>query len=344
MKSLDRNRFLKPVVETRILEKGLLARESFEKMLLAQDFRQIRSLLLAAGYSLLFAEGTTEVQVPALLDECMADFLEEILHISPPEATQYLDLLFLDYDIHNIQAALMREQEGTHAANRPIPLSRERAARYEALLGGAQAEADDAYALLLRGAKQKYQESPLAAQQWLDGEYFKRLCAVAATSGIPLFVEYAQAKVDFYNTLLLLRLRRMQAASPGVAVGETRRLYEELVAGGGAIERDFLFDLFGLAPEEMARKLDQTPYRRTLRVGVAHYGFERDTALLEKDMDDYLTRRIRAYRYTPIGPEPLFGYLHARRMEIINLRLIFAVRLHGLPESAARERLREAYV
>ncbi len=343
MKSLDRNQFLKPVVETRILEKRLLSRGSFEKMLQMQEFRRIRSLLIGAGYSLLFAEDATEAQVPALLNECMADFLDEILRISPPVATEYLDLLFLEYDIHNIQAALMRRQEGARASNRPISLPRDRAARYAALLDGT-AEGDDAYARLLWGAQREYQKSPRAAQQWLDREYFNRLAAVAASSGIPLFMEYIKAKADFYNILLLLRLRRMQASSPGLAGAGALGLYRELLAGGGAIDREFLGDLFPLRPEEMARKLDQTPYRRTLTVGVDLFGYGMETFLLEKDMDDYLSRLVRASRHTAIGPEPLFGYLYGRRMEIINLRLLFAVRLQGLPEQAARERLRETYV
>ena len=194
------------------------------------------------------------------------------------------------------------------------------------------------------GARQEYQKSPRAAQQWLDREYFNRLAAVAAASAIPLFVEYARAKADFYNILLLLRLRRMQASSPGLAGADALGLYRELLAGGGAIERDFLGDLFPLGPEEMARKLDQTPYRRALSAGAERFGYGMETALLEKDMDDYLTRLVRASRHTAIGPEPLFGYLHGRRMELINLRLLFAVRLQGLPEQAARERLRETYV
>lgn len=344
MKNLDRNLFLKPVVETRVLEKRLLPRGSFEKMLQTGDFGRLRAQLNAAGYRRLFNEEVAEAQVPALLDACMADFLDEILGISPPDAAEYLDLLFLEYDLHNIQAALMRREEGPQASNRSIPLPRARAARYEALLEETGSNgAQDIYAQLLRGAKLEYQKSPRAAQQWLDREYFKRLHAVAAASGIPLFVEYAQAKADFYNILLLLRLRRMQAASPGVTGADALALYGELMAGGGAVGRDFLLDLFPLNPEEMARKLDQTRYRGALRAGVERFGYGKETALLEREMDDYLTRLVRAARYTPIGPEPLFGYLHARRMELINLRLVFAVRLQGLPGAAARERMRETY-
>lgn len=344
MKTLDRNQFLKPVVEARILEKRLLSRESFDKMLQAQAYKQIRALLLLAGYSLLFTEGVEEGQAPALLNDCMADFIDEILHISPPNATKYLDLLLLEYDLHNIQAALMRRAEGAHFANRAIALPRERSQRYEAMLAGAEAPQGDPYARLLRGAEREYQKSPRAAQQWLDGEYFKRLLTLAGASGIPLFEAYAKAKADFYNILLLLRLRRMQALSIGIAEADALRLYKELIARGGEIEQAFLVDIFRLGPEEMARKLDQTPYRRTLSEGVARYGYGRETAILERDMDDYLTRLARTYRHTPIGPEPLFGYLHARRMELINLRLVFAVRLQGLPVSEGRERLRETYV
>lgn len=347
MKSLDRNKFLKPVVETRILEKRLLSRGSFDKMLQAKELRQIRTLLDAAGYRQLFAQEGEEAHIPALLDACMADFLEEILSISPPDAIEYLDLLFFEYDLHNILAAFMRREEGAQASNRSIPLPRERAARYEKLLEGAEAvqvqEANDRYAQLMHDAKLQAQKSPRTAQQWLDREYFKHLHAVATASGIPLFVEYAQTKADFYNILLLLRLRRMQAASHDVAAADARALYGEIIGHGGAIARESLLDLFVLSPEGITRKLEQTRYRKALSVGIERFGYGQETALLERDMDNYLTRLVRDARYTPIGPEPLFGYLHARRMELINLRLIFAVRLQGLPGAAARERMRETY-
>ena len=52
----------------------------------------------------------------------------------------------------------------------------------------------------------------------LERRYFEALARVAAQCGAPLCLQYARAKIDFYNILSMLRLARMasaQSPTPG---------------------------------------------------------------------------------------------------------------------------------
>ena len=345
MAKLKRERFLMAVTETRSLEKKLLTREHFEKMLYAKESGQIRTILVQGGYRNFPEKGMKETSLHSSLNEFLADFLDELLKISPPEESDYLDILFLSYDIHNIQAALMRKQLGEYSFNRSLPVPRARFARYGAMLANKIDAPNDFYTQLLNGAKTEYEKSPRAAQEWLDKAYHKRLISVAKESDIALFSEYATVKVDFYNIRSMLRMRRMQRLYPEVAAEQTLRLYNSLTAEGGTVSEALLEELLQTAVEDLPRKLDKaTGYGRALHDAITYYSRTGNSVRLEKDMDDYLTDLVRAKRNTAIGPEPLFGYMYARCIELLNLRLIFAVKIQGLSEQAALERLRKGYV
>ena len=343
MKKLKRELFAKAVVEVSILEKKLLTKTQLERILRAENFQQVQSLLLAAGYRHFPTHGVEQLRIHTLLNAYLADFLEELLAISPPDSSEYLDMLLLDFDLHNIQVALAQRQGGSAVANHIIAVPQSRHAYYAERL--AQREPDGSYfATLLDGAEEKFLENPRAAQEWLDQTYYKRLLSLGKTSGIELFASYAEAKADFYNLLTLLRIRSIHARSTNISAATAAELCESLMVVGGSLPTDFLAKLFFVSAEAIGKVLEDTKYRRVFTQGLAHYSYENDAALVEKEMDNYLTRMVAAKRYTALGPESLFGYLYARRIEVTNLRLALAVRLQGLPEASARERLRELYV
>ena len=345
MAKLKRERFLTAVTQTRSLEKKLLTREHFEKMLCAKEFGQIRAVLIQGGYRNFPEKGMTESHLHASLNEFLSDFLDELMSIAPTGDLDFLDLLFLSYDIHNIQAALMRRQMGEFSFNRSLPVPRARFARYGVLLSNKTDGPDDFYAQLLNGAKEEFEKSPRAAQEWLDKAYYKRLISVAGDSGIPLFIKFAETKVDFYNIRSMLRLRRLKRLYPESDEAKTRRLYMNLTAEGGTVSAGLLEELFQTDAEDLARRLERdTVYGRALYDSMTYYGGTGNTVRVERDMDNYLTDIVRAYRNTAIGPEALFGYIYARCIELLNLRLVFAVQIQGLSEKIALERLRKEYV
>ena len=345
MAKLKRERFLAAVTQTRSLEKKLLTPEHFERMMRASEFGQIRTILRNSGYRNVPEKSITEAHLHTSLNEFLADFFEELMSIAPADDLDFFDLLFLSYDVHNIQAALMRRQMGEFSFNRSLPVPRARFSRYGAILTGKTNGPDDFYTQLLNDAKTEFEKSPRAAQEWLDKAYFKRIISVAKESEIPLFAEFAEVKADFYNIRSMLRLRRMKGLYPESNADKTLRLYMNLTAEGGAVSAEVLAELFQADMDDLPRKFDNsTKYGRALRGAMIYYSQAKSMVRVERDMDNYLTDIVRARRNTAIGPEALFGYMYARCIELLNLRLVFAVRVQGLSEKMAQERLRNGYV
>ena len=343
MKKLKPERFTNAAVEVSILEKRLMTKANLETILRAENFKQVQGVLLTAGYRHFPSQSVGQMNIHNLLNAYLADFFEELLALVPEEETEFLDMLLLDFDVHNVQAALMQRENGPSAASHTIAIPKSRHSFYARRL--AQREPEKGYfARLLDQAEEQFAESPRVAQAWLDGEYYRRLSELAKESGMGMFIDYAQAKADFFNLLTVLRMRGLHARSGDVPAAMAVQLCAGLMAPGGSLSADFLTGLFSLNAEEIERALEDTKYRRVFREGLSRYSYENDSALVEKEMDNYLTQLVAAKRYAVMGPETLFGYFYARRIEVTNLRLVLAVRLQGMPEAAARERLRDLYV
>ena len=60
--------------------------------------------------------------------------------------------------------------------------------------------------------------------------------------------------------------------------------------------------------------------------------------------DEVLIERVRAVRWVPFGPEPVFGYLWGLRAETDNLKAIVGGLQAGVSPEVIREQLRPTYV
>ncbi|HHT9108830.1 MAG TPA: V-type ATPase subunit [Candidatus Wunengus sp. YC64] len=60
--------------------------------------------------------------------------------------------------------------------------------------------------------------------------------------------------------------------------------------------------------------------------------------------DNYLLDILRPAKYTPFGPERVFGYLCGLTTEVFNLKLVLGGKVHRIENNLLRERLRNTYV
>lgn len=66
-------------------------------------------------------------------------------------------------------------------------------------------------------------------------------------------------------------------------------------------------------------------------------------AEIERKMDNHLLAWIRQYRRETFGPEPVFGFLFAKSIDIKNLRILLEGKYFGLEGETLRRKLRECY-
>lgn len=66
-------------------------------------------------------------------------------------------------------------------------------------------------------------------------------------------------------------------------------------------------------------------------------------AEIERKMDNYLLSSLRQYRWEAFGPEPVFGFLFAKSIDMKNLRILLKGKYFGLEADILRRKLRECY-
>ncbi len=64
---------------------------------------------------------------------------------------------------------------------------------------------------------------------------------------------------------------------------------------------------------------------------------------VERKMDNYLLTWIRQYRRETFGPEPVFGFLFAKSIDVRNVRILLEGKYFGIEGEVLRRKLRECY-
>lgn len=344
MREAERLSFAQAVVETRGMEKKLIHMETLNAVLAKQDLAKLEAALQAGGYHWIEKGVLRRDNYDDLLRLEMESFAAEVVALSPDKAV--MDVLFLEYDLYNIKALLLRYDPMVFFDSHLIRIPPEREARYRLIAGGEEAQPDCPYEqLYVRAMQLQADQGPKAVQEMLDKAYFERLLSIARNAGVPLCTAYVQAKVDFYNILSVLRLRRIvKAGGQPVDAQSVQARLDSLHIPGGSVAWEKIREMYRMPVEEMLLLLDGTAYRRYLLEGVSAFDYSQELSLLEKRMDDYITGIMREKRHTALGPEALLGYLHGRRIELMNVRLILTSILLGVPKHTVSERLRESYV
>ncbi len=97
--------------------------------------------------------------------------------------------------------------------------------------------------------------------------------------------------------------------------------------------------------EILAERLAMSDYATVVSEGVREWQEKGTITRLEKLSDDFITAYLQqGGKARPFGLEPLIGYLHAKDIEIRNIRMIMVGKINGLPIEAIRERLRDVYL
>lgn len=360
---INRQEFVNATARLRYLEMQMLTGEQTLLLLHTPGREERLEILAAAGYTqleegLLHAVGFNE-----LLYRALAGFCAETGDISP-YGRGYLNLFLFHYDLHNIKAtvnsvwtgppkhaaqeeALLPEEQGPVPYLLPIPA--ERAALYELLRRGVETEVparEEFFADLYRSAMAlRLEKGRKAAQEYMDRRYFAALTAWSGEWGVPLFSQLVAVKIDFYNILSALRLRRIHEMNESYKTKEAAEILENrvLVPGGLALREEVLA-FYGQPATLLPGLLAAQPYMPFLQTGLEAFAHTGKLYLLEKNMDDYTMQMLQAKRDIPYGPEPFIGYLYGRQTEVNNLKLIFTAWSTALGNETAEERLRNTYV
>jgi V/A-type H+-transporting ATPase subunit C len=316
----DSTRYGFAVGRVMVLRTRLLGRSAFERLLDAPTFADQRRVLSETHFGRFVEHVATARDVELAVDESLRDLYEEFLeHAGLP--TSVVAYFRTPYDFAALKGALKARSLGVTAERGSVTLGSLPAAAF-----------DDPATLpepLGRTARSLLAADELdveAIDTAVDRVMFARLRELARESRVDYLLRLAVREIDLANAKVLLR-----CAIAGRSAEDAARM---LIDGGewnaagltGLVRR----------PEELAAAI--VAARVLPAVAAADL---LDLERIDPLMDAAIARLAREAARMPIGPEPVLGYVLARRAEAVTVRSLLVGRLAGLPREIVASRLRE---
>lgn len=332
---MDRELFLQSSVRIRNLEKKLLTKSQFERLVGANSLQEAFKYLNESMYS----EELTKLGQIQNFDDVFSNSLykmyNEILEMSPEK--ELIKVLTYKYAFHNIKASIKEKILGENFTGIYSKLYENIPETIQKQLEGELKNLDNWYKNIAVKAYQIFQETgdPQKIEFFVDRQYFQKILDVIRAFKLPILEKYFRRMIDFINIRALIRCQKQ---------GQSLELLREIVIDGGYIPKEEIMEYFYREPQEIAEAYKNTEIGKSLIRGIKDY---KETGLLlgfEKYMEDYLTNLLKEVKKITYGPEVLFAYVHAKEIEIKNLRITFVGKANELPSDFIKERLRETYV
>ncbi len=323
----DLRRYGFAVGRVRVLETNLLTRTTYERLLDARDFDRQRRILADTVYADYLEGATTPDEIEQGLDASLVDLYEDFLeHANLPEPI--VAYFRTRHDFENLKARLKAEAQGIPVAELLTPLgsvSPEFFVGPSDRLPSGVREADSR--IRARLADESGTLPPDVVDTAVDREMFAALSDIARESGSGFVRHLACLEADAGNARAFVRTRIR-----GVPVAHL----EPALVPGGSIPPSTFVTLYRLPFEEgVARLAALAPLTRIDPEAIA------DPARLDVAVEALIAREVRAHRVTSIGPDPVVGYVLARRAEVTALRTIIMGTFARVPVEQLRERVRD---
>lgn len=141
-----------------------------------------------------------------------------------------------------------------------------------------------------------------------------------------LLKDFIRRFIDLYNIKTFLRIHYREES--------VENLKANLLEGGYTTKIE-LVNLFGKALNGF--------YRQIIQDGIIQIEKHGNFSVLERNIDDYLTRLMQPAKYMSFGPEAIFGYCLAKENELKRLRLLLLAKIDNIPNHWVQERLTLSY-
>ena len=310
----------------RAKETALLTRADMMQLSSAPDTDALYGLLKDKGI------GSDAADIPGLLTQ-ETEKLWKYITDNAPDMDAFSPFL-LENDYHNYKAILKSVIRGTNydgllilpAVTDVKVLERAvKEKRFDLLSDEMKKPAAEAYDVLLATG-----DSQLA-DCMIDAGCMSAQMAAAKASKNRIVMDSITVTVFYGN---------MKAALRAVKAGKSAAFLDTVLTETGVISKRAMIKA-ALDGEEALLALMQ----KATQVGgaAAAEAYQKSAAMFEHFADDRLMKTAKKCKYITSGPEPLIGYMLARKAEIKNLRILYSGVATGMPSESIMERLREVY-
>ena len=316
---MDRELFIQPSVRIRNFEKKLLTKSQFERLYEADNLQDSIRHLNETAYSEDLAKIDREENFELALSNSLNKTYSEILSISPIK--ELVDVLTYRFAFHNIKVAVKEKILQENFEHIYSKVHYEDLDNLRKQFETEKGEKETWYEDTVIQAYKTFEETkdPEKIEFFIDKRYFEKVLEISKKFELDLVEEYFRAMIEF--------------------------VLKEALIQGGYIDIDDILTYFYKEIQDLVNAHKNSKIGKSLFLGLKGYNETGRLLLFEKYMENYLTNLLKErVKRMPYGPEIIFAYVHAKEIEIKNLRIALVGRANGLSADFIKERLRETYV
>lgn len=323
-------------VLVRVYEKDLLTPEYFERILLADDYDEVLQILNETIYHKYLEAMNGAQDIEAMLTEALQDTFDMIFKISPSEKLN--EYIALRYTYHNIKLSFKEQITGQDLRHLYFALSPiSQSAIDFAVETGSSTRLSEIYLKSINEVREEFEEyrDLYSIDVILDRRFLQHLYLLAKEIGDSDLIEYTQHFIDSRNLIILLRAMKQ---------GRTRNFLNAVLSSSGTIPKSEIIDLAQEGYAEVKAFYARTYLHKILPQVSGDTLAEVSLNQLEAVLDDESMNFMYVGKRVAAGPMPIIAFMHAKEVEVQNIRILLFAKSIGMDVNEIRERMRVNYV
>lgn len=331
---MDREKFIRPSITTRVYEKNLLTSENLKRLIDTDNLEEAISSLNDTKYGEYLQKLDRPEDYEKALSQVLLQSYKDMIKISPDEnLVKYLEE---KYNFHNLKVLLKELIQDEDYKSIYIDIGKIDLVKLKRNLKEDLSD-DNKYLSYAKKALDLYEENkdPQDIDLSLDKDFYEKLLEDAKNLDYESLINFTKERIDLTNLKALLRIKGQE---------QSVDLLEKSLIDGGNIEKNLFRDSLNAEKSSYTNLFFKEKIYPQVKDALEENDLYKAMQKIEKIIDNHLMDFAKESKKVSYGPEVIMGYLISREMEIKNLRIILTAKLNSLSREFMEERLRDLYV
>lgn len=331
---MDREKFIRPSITTRVYEKNLLTSENLKRLIDTDDLKEALTSLNDTKYGQYLQKLDRPEDYEKVLSKMLLNSYKDMIKISPDKnLVKYLEE---KYNFHNLKVLVKELIQDEDYKSIYIDIGKIDLVNIKRNLK-EDIKTKDEYLTYAKKAIDIYKENkdPQDIDLSLDKDFYEKLLEDAKKLDYESLIKFTKERIDLTNLKALLRIKGQ---------GQSIDLLEKALIDGGNIEKNLFRDSLNAEKSSYPNLFFKEKIYSQVKEALEESDLNKTMQKIEKIIDNHLMNFAKESKKVSYGPEVIMGYLISREMEVKNLRIILTAKLNSLSREFMEERLRDLYV
>ena len=331
---MDREKFIRPSITTRVYEKNLLTSENLKRLIDTDDLKEALTSLNDTKYGQYLQKLDRPEDYEKVLSKMLLNSYKDMIKISPDKnLVKYLEE---KYNFHNLKVLVKELIQDEDYKSIYIDIGKIDLVNIKRNLK-EDIKTKDEYLAYAKKALDIYKENkdPQDIDLSLDKDFYEKLLEDAKKLDYESLIKFTKERIDLTNLKALLRIKGQ---------GQSIDLLEKALIDGGNIEKNLFRDSLNAEKSSYPNLFFKEKIYPQVKEALEEIDLNKTMQKIEKIIDNHLMNFAKESKKVSYGPEVIMGYLISREMEVKNLRIILTAKLNSLSREFMEERLRDLYV